>query len=432
MSRSPELPTLTHVNATPPPLSPPPSSEPRAVEITAVLDDTVLSVHHLSDPRGGRVRRATWVLAAASLVGFGLFASQAYAALSTARANRVDLRRWLEHGAAPIDFRARRLHPLADVGAALGLVAGFGLGGYAYLRAVRERRRPDFRIGRARGVDLPCDSVDEHVLVAPSSQGLDFVFTPAPGMTAELTVDGKPRPLDDAPLMRGARIRASLGSLTLLVSSVAPPRGADLIAARLDRRAFGYAVASTAAHALLVLLFFLLPADASGYASDDFYAARRAIAISFKALEDPKLEHERGDGDGGAGSEKPAPAEAGKSGALGDREAVATEGKGKIKKVTETPSLGPPPDSRSRSAGILGVIHARRDALGALTAMSDFTSGLDDEDIRGGWRGDTFADSRGWGTGPDGDGPGGGGPQPGTIGSGPWRGPPVSQSLRHG
>ena len=32
----------------------------------------------------------------------------------------------------------------------------------------------------------------------------------------------------------------------------------------------------------------------------------------------------------------------------------------------------------------------------------------------------------GAGTGPDGDGPGGGGPQPGTIGSGPWRGPPVS------
>src|SRR5262249_44135386 len=183
----------------------------------------------------------------------------------------------------------------------------------------------------------------------------------------------------------GARRRIEVGPVAILVAGVAPPaRAAER--PRLDRRTVGYAVLSAGVHAALLLLFVLIPASARGMADDELGRQLRATRTSFRPAEERPA----------AG----APAPPGADGERGRPEA-SERGRGKVKKVAETPSLAPPSDrvERARSAGVLGVMSAQRDALAALEATGDFTSGLDDADIRGSWMAPSFADSRGWGSG---------------------------------
>jgi hypothetical protein len=377
-----------------PPAAPPPPGGPLAVEIALVLDDTVIGVTHLS-PSPGRTGLATRLLALGAALGLGLFVAQSAVAVGVAGENRRALRAWLEDGEAAIDFRPRTLHPLADLAAGVALASGLGLGVWAYARAGRERRRAEHRVG-------------EHVLV-------DFAggaprLSPAPGMSGELTVGGEARPFVAGPLPRGGRARVASGPTTILISTVAPPRAAAGIAARVDRRTLGYATASLAAHAALVLLFFLIPADASGYAHDELGAARRRVSIQLRPAEDPRLRPgARGEQGGDA---RPA-------GQAGAPEGSAEPRRRKVRRTAEEPSLPRPAEPGApRGAGILGVLDARRAELAALAAMTDLASGLDEEDLRGGFLGEAPGDSRGWGTGPIGAGPGAGF-VPGTIGVGP-------------
>jgi hypothetical protein len=73
----------------------------------------------------------------------------------------------------------------------------------------------------------------------------------------------------------------------------------------------------------------------------------------------------------------------------------------------------------ARQAGILGAIGSSRpQAFSSLVGTGDFTSGLDDRDVYGGF-GDQDGEMRGtWGYAPEGTGPGGGGTGWDTIGVG--------------
>lgn len=395
------LETLSHIGSTSSARSEAERGDP-AIEVAVVLDETVVSVHHLS-PSPARVTPQSWILLACAILGLAVFLAQAGIAITTTRDNRAAMKTWIEDGKASIDFRPRTLHPLTDLAAALGLSSALGLGIWSALRIGRERRRADFRIG-------------DHTVVA--FEGTQPVFTPAPGMTGDLRVSGELRPFQAGPLPRGARARVVSGPTSYLISTVSAPRAAAGVSGRVDRRALGYAAASLAGHALVIILFFLLPADASGYSSDELGSTRRRVSIRLMAQEDPRLKQgERG--------EKSIGGEPGPSGATGKPDAPSEQAKMKVKHVSDAESVArretTPSVAAAREGGILGVLHARRDQLTALTAMADFTSGLDDDDIRGGYLGENFGDTRGWGTGPIGSGPYGGGPNPGTIGAGPLR-----------
>lgn len=375
-----------------------------SIEIAVVLEDSVLAVEHIGSPRSSR--RATWALAGAALLGALLFTGLAIHAVAIAAENQREAKTWADAGGMAYDFRPRRLHPASDLAAIVSLSTALGCGVWALYRRRREASR--FVVGRGRGADFALD-VPDTTLVAASGDG--FTFTPLPGMA-----------LPAGPIARGSTLRAAAGATTFIISSVAAPRPSRLLAAP-DRRAMGYAGLSAVAHAVLVALFFLIPAEGNGFIVDDLGALRRRARFDFKPQEAPKTEPGESGGAATPGGAT-APAERGERGALGSQESTAQQRRGKIRRTAESPTLARATDedhAAARTAGILGVVRAQRAQLTALTSLSDFSSGLDDEDIRGGWRGDEVGDSRGFGTGIHGDGPGGGRHLYATIGAGPSR-----------
>jgi hypothetical protein len=254
-----------------------------------------------------------------------------------------------------------------------------------------------FRVGRGVGVDLTAD-VDDATLVSPGA-----VFVPVPGVRLVAGQAG--------PIALGARLRAEVGPLALLVAGVAPPVRAAKRPG-LDRRALGYGVVSAAVHAGLLALCLLVPASARGFADDELGRQLRATRTSFRPVEERPVVG--------------APSPLGPEGERSPRQDPAP-----IRHGAQAPRAAPPSDrlAHARSAGVLGILAAQRDALDALDATGDFSHGLDDADIRTSWLAPGRADDRGFGGGLRGPGPGAGGHEPGTIGAGPYRTPGTTLRL---
>ncbi len=386
------------------------------IEIIALLDDTVLSVTHLTPRRPG-LSRATWAAFAAAGLALAMAAGAFAHAARIASANRVALADLVERGGSQLDFRPERISPVADTAGLVGLAGSLAFLIVGLWRAGRERKPTSYRVGRAAGVDAACDGVDDVVLISPRAEG--WFFAPTAGMTGEVVVrGGTPSALAAGILAPGARVNARVGRAAFVIATVAAPEAAGAAGIHVDGRSLAFGGASAVAHACLVFLFFLIPASASGYASDDLDSQARMAVIHVKPSEDPRHEMSTEAGQAGAGSpQKP-------TGVPGSDKPARGEDKPKVRRTADEVRPSRPVDAAAaRQAGILGVMRARSLANSALTDTTEFASGLDDEDIQGGYHG-AYDDGRGgFDSFPGGNGPGG--RKDGPVATGGYRTPGV-------
>jgi hypothetical protein len=256
-----------------------------AIEIAAVLGDSVVDVKHCIDPRRGKVTRRTQVLliagAACMLASVGSFASSVH----TASRNQAAFDEWTHVDKRPASaFRPVRpglgYDWVAFGGFALGILATAG--GLLRMRDDQDAKsRLFYRIGTAAGVELPIAGAPtpDFSLVAP--RGDDFVFQVATGIEGELMLDGAT--LSFAELAASgrlhpstttagalelvipdrAKIRARVGQTTFLVSAVARPRRQpSALLASLENRTLAYVAGSLAVHLGIVALLQLVPEEA--------------------------------------------------------------------------------------------------------------------------------------------------------------------------
>jgi FHA domain len=401
----------------------------RAVEVAAMLGDSVVSVKHCLDPRSGKVSAATWGVVAGAAVCLVASAIAFVASVRTAADNRARLDAWtrVEHRPA-YAFRPQRLGAGADWVAFGGLglaLVGFSLG-IARLR--RERVSPFYRIGTAPGVELAIESAPSPAfpLVAPSGDDFVFNFVPgAPGSDGELLLDGSATPLAElaaagrarpsattpgaleVPIPRNARIRARAGRATVMVSAVARPRRHVVpLRAGLERRAVAYVAGSLVLHLAIWGALQLVPPDATSVSVDLPVVEPIAVAIQAPGPDDrtPPPSAEPGEGGGDTGS----PAMALPSGASGDP-AATEHGRLQIAQTDAPPQL-----SRSeaiaaaREAGVLGS-EQLLNSVEMLAEIPGLTSGFDLRSFTGPMIGaDGGSGPGGFGGGLTGDGLGGG------------------------
>jgi hypothetical protein len=435
--------------------SPDEADAARAVEVVAMLGDSVIGVKHCIDPRSGRVSRATWAVVAAGVVCLIASAIAFTISVRDAGDNRARFETWtrVDHRPARA-FRPHRLGYGVDWvafgGSALGLI-GLVLGA---VRIRRERVSPYYRIGTAPGVDLATDDAPAPAfpMVAPSGDA--FVFHFAPGIDGELAIDGSTTPLaalaaagrarpssvvagaTEVAIPRNGRIRARAGRALFLVSAVPRPRRhvAPLLA-RLDRRALSYVLGSLAFHLLLWGVLQLMPPDATGanieIGSWEPISSRIVDTSNLDKLPPPA--ERTGDG-GGAASSRPAMTLP--DGAAGDPSAT---GRGRLRvdnpsaprEVSYAEAL-----ARARNAGVLGD-QLVASAIDQLSERPELAGAWDLEHSVGPIDGDAGDGPGNFGNGLRGTGagggcteepcgliPGGGGPGNGrspytTIGTGP-------------
>lgn len=214
------------------------------VEVAVMLGDSMVGVKRCVDPRRGRVSRATWAIAScglacllASAITFG-FSVRAAASDATRLAHHT---RVLKRPAYA--FRPHQMSELAGGVVLGGLALGLAALVVTLLRAGRDRDRdrPSYWIGTARGVDQPLEGApaERFPLVAPSGDG--FVFHLGPGVEGELIAGGVSTPLSqlvaagharpsatvpgafEIPIPTKAEILARVGRVTFLVSSSPSP-----------------------------------------------------------------------------------------------------------------------------------------------------------------------------------------------------------------
>ncbi|MFH0901496.1 MAG: AgmX/PglI C-terminal domain-containing protein [Pseudomonadota bacterium] len=397
-----------------------------AIEVAAMLADSVITVKHLTNPRIGKVSAFTCGLFAAGLFGLLLCVIAVGHGVRVATTNKAALEQWVEvERKAPIDFRPIRMSVGWDLMGMLGLSGGLFVLTWGLARYVEERKSPYFRIGRSRDVEFPTDCVPDESFPLVSPQGDQFVFSRAAQMRGEMSVDGKITALDQLPLTMpipaGARIRAEAGPNTFLVSSVpAPKRHGYTLLSSLDRRLTGFLTGAAAAHFIFLALLYALPPPSSMLYGDILGDNERMTKIQLKPPEEPKqmedLSKGKEDKSGGTGTKQ-----AGEEGKMGKKDSTRQSGQYAMKNNSVDPQLARMQAlDKARSAGILGALRSNQGgAFASLTATGDFSSGIDDRDVYGGLIGNEVGEMQGgFGYGIAGTGPGGGGTGLGTIGLG--------------
>jgi len=412
----------------------------RAIEVAAMLGDSVVGVKHVMNPRGGKVTPITY-----GLFGFGalllIISSIAFfSGVSTAADNKVRLHKHIEAKKPSHEFRPRRLSLAFDWMAIGGLIGGVFCMTMGGIRLREEKVDPRFRIGRAPGVDFPTENspLEDFNLVAP--MGDDFVFNFAQGWEGEMTIDGQSTALSDlaaqnrarasstapgateVPIPTRARIRVSTGAQSFLVSSVPQPRRqAAPLFSSLDTALLVYIAGAGIVILGFVAMLGSLQPDENTLYGDAFASSDRMSHIQNQPQEDPlEEEEELDDGEeedsGGTGT-KMAEAE----GKMGKKESTRATGQFAMKNNGADPQLAKAQAmDQARKAGVLGLLQqAPGGAFASITGAADFSSGLDDRDVYGGLLGNEVGEmAGGWGYGISGVGPGGGGTGWGTIGTG--------------
>jgi pSer/pThr/pTyr-binding forkhead associated (FHA) protein len=413
----------------------------RAIEVAAMLGDSVVAVKHVMNPRGGKVTSTTYGLFGCGAALLLLSAIAFFIGVGNAADNKVAQHHWTEVQKRPMhEFRPKRISLgfdwMAFGGAAGGLIClTMGL-----IRFRNEKVEPYFRIGRAAGVDFPTDSAmtEAFPLVAPS--GDDFVFNFNQQMTGEMILDGQSTELGElqsqgrargsataagafeVPIPPKARFRVTAGTQTFLVSSVPQPRKhvAPLFAT-LETAVLTFFGGSALVHLGILALLFSIPPDPRSLSLDRIGADGRLSRVQSKPQEDPKQEEEeidngKEDDSGGTGTKM-----ALTEGKMGKKESTRQSGQFAMKDNKADPQLAKQQAlDRASKAGILGILQQRPGgAFASLTGTGDFSSGLDDRDVYGGLIGNEVGEmAGGWGYGISGVGPGGGGTGWGTIGTG--------------
>ena len=376
----------------------------RAIEVAAMLGDSVVDVKHCMDPRGGKITRATWGFLAGGVAALIVSAISFGSSVEIAAANDAKKAALMKAGAPERAHRPKPV-PVSTSAFAFGGLA-FGLLGVttALVRARRERKSPYYRIGTAPGVEQPLEGAPSESFPMVAPHGDDFVFNFGAGMEGELTVDGMSTPLTDlaaqgrarpsaaiagaieVPIPAKARIRARAGQATFLVSAVAKPKGQTApLFANLDRRVGGYVAGSLAAHLGLWLLIQSVPPDENGVnvEGDSLEILSINTSNTMKEPPAPDVPENTTEGDDtgnqGSGGQMALP-----EGASGNPNATRDTGHIRIKNNNLDPQLAKADAIRmAREAGVLGSTQLLNESIAAMTGTGDMSSGFDMTNVHG-------------------------------------------------
>ena len=377
----------------------------KAIEVAAMLGDSVVGVKHCIDPKSGKVTAATWGFFAVGAMFLVMSAVAFASSVATAAFNKGGLEYWTHVAHKPAySFRPETLGLgydwLAFGGAGMGLVAVIA----GLMRMRKEKRTPYFRIGTAPGVELALEGAPaaSFPLVAPSADGDDFVFNYGAGIEGEMIVDGKSTPLAElaatgrarpsmttagaieVPIPARARIRARSGLTTFMVSAVPQPRQytAPLLAS-LENRTMAYFAGSLAVHLGIWALLNTIPADDSSANIEVGYIEtidNRIDGIEKETTPPPVDPNDSGGGD----STGDANMALGPEGASGT-DVAQTDHHSEVKHNNDEP----PQIARAkaieeaRKAGILGEASALNDGFDNVLLNAKLTNGFDDATFYG-------------------------------------------------
>lgn len=380
----------------------------KAIEVAALLGDSVVGVKHCIDPKSGKVSSKTWGLFAAgatclvaSAIAFGV-------SVHTAAYNKggLDYTTHVLHKPA-YSFRPEVLNPAFDWLAFGGLALGVSslIAGLARMRA--EKRTPYYRIGTAPGVELALDSAPSpsFPLVAPSADGEDFVFNYSAGIEGELVLDGHTTSLADLaatgrarpsistagalelPIPSRARIRARSGQTTFVVSAVPQPRTHPVsLLGAIESRTVKYFAGSLVVHLCLLALLQQLPGDDSSAAIDVGDTADLGTHIEGTTPEEMPPEQvattdgEKSGSDPGSEANKMRL----ERGEMGNPDSQAANHRFAVKDNQLDPQLARKEAiEEAADAGILGGLHAAPEAFRNLTETSDLSSSFENMNAYG-------------------------------------------------
>jgi pSer/pThr/pTyr-binding forkhead associated (FHA) protein len=412
----------------------------RAVEVAAMMGDSVVGVKHCMDPRSGKITPASYALFAVGVVTLLLSIGAFAVSVNNASYNKGGLDAWIkgdrEHNIDPrpaYAYRPKLLSAGYDWVAFGGIAVSLLSLTLGVSRASKERQNPFFRIGTAPGVEFATEGApsESFPLIAP--EGDEFAFNFAPGMEGEMMVGGQTTALAElaqqgrtriAPIPPGAKIRVRTGRhTTFLISAVARPRRQTMpLFAAIDTL-FASSFGGTAAvfGLLILLLWQVAPEDAGAnleYASLEDTSTRTSSTAQDDPLA-PKPEDKPDTGanqSGGTGTAMQLD-----EGKMGKKDSDRATGQYKMAKTQDTPQLAREQALEdARNAGFLGsTALTQGGAFASLTGTGNLSSGFDDNNIYGGLLGNEAGEmSGGFGYGRSGFGPGGGGTGWDTIGTG--------------
>lgn len=400
----------------------------KAVQVAAMLGDSVIGVKHVANPKAGKLSATTLGMFAmgatallASAVSFGL-------AVKTA-AHNEEVKAYTKnvlHKPARA-YRAESRGVGTDLAGFGGAALGIGLAAAGLARAKREKQSPYYRIGTAAGVDLPLETTPDAAFPLVAPKGADFVLNYNPTMTGDMTTpDG--RTVSLAELARGAapsasvanavelpipthaKIRVKAGQTTLLVAGMAKPKAQPAGFFAPDKRALVYGAASLAVHLGLIAVLRMVPVEDSSAVLDPAVGEVATTRTDNFSQQDPNPDkpepNEQGDSGKGQGQE--AAAMTLPEGAAGDRSSQQTQGRLAIAKhdASEEHLAREEAIEAARTAGILGS-ESLSDSLRSVTGQLDLSNG---PDAMNSWGPIFGADGsvKGFGTGRSDMGPGGG------------------------
>jgi FHA domain len=412
----------------------------RAIEVAAMLGDSVVGVKHLMNPRSGKVTPVTYALFAGGAVMLLIALSAFFVGVSNAAFNKVAYHEWIHVLKRPeFEFRPQPLSLIYDWMAFGGLLTGLVAMTYGTIRLRNEKQSPYFRIGTGRDVEFPIVASPSESFPLIGPLGDDFVFHFGAGMDGEMNVDGETIKLADlqargraqhsgvvqgamqVPIPPKARIRVNAGKNTFLISAVPRPRQqAAPLFASFESRAMAFFGASAVFHLGFVIMLLNLPPDPRSLSLELRGNEGRLTRFQSKAQEDPKQEEEE-ETESNAESGGTGTAMALDEGKMGKQDSTRAAGQFAMKNEGADPQIAREQAmEQARDAGFLGAMKmAQGGAFSSLTGTGDFSSGLDDANVYGGLLGDEVGEMQGgFGFGRSGFGPGGGGTGWGTIGTG--------------
>ena len=406
----------------------------RAVEVAAMMGDSVVGVKHCIDPRSGRVAPATWALFVIGVATLFLSVAAFYVSVQNAAYNkgRFDYETLVLKKPA-FAVRPRTLSIAYDWMAFGGLVLSLASLTLGLARMRKERQSPLYRIGTAPEVEFATEGAPTRSFPMIAPQGDEFAFNFGHGMDGEMVVGGQTTTLGElaaqgrttiCPIPPNAKIRVRAGRNTVfLISAVPQPRRQMIpLFATLESRVVSYFLGSLAFHLGLWALLAQLPPDAGGANIDLGSLEDTTTRTSSTSQDDPPPEKQEDkpdngqDQSGGTGTAMQLD-----EGKMGKKDSDRAEGQYKMKKNQDDPVLARQQAvEEAKTAGILGsAALTQGGAFASLTGTGDISSGFDESNVYGGLLGNEAGEMNGgFGYGRSGFGPGGGGTGWGTIGTG--------------
>jgi hypothetical protein len=406
----------------------------RAVEVAAMMGDSVVGVKHCIDPHSGKVTPATWALFVVGIATLVLSISAFYVSVQNAAFNKGEFDYEVQVLKKPaFAVRPRMLSFWYDWMAFGGMVCSLASLTVGLARMRKERQSPLYRIGTAPDVEFATEGAPAPSFPMIAPNGDEFAFHFGHGMDGEMVVGGQTTSLGElaaqgrttiSPIPSNAKIRVRAGRNTVfLISAVPQPRRQMLpLFATLESRVVSYFAGSLAVHLGIWALLAQLPPDAGGANVDLGALEDSTTRTSSTSQDDPPPEKQEDKPDNGqdqsGGTGTAMQLDVGK---MGKKDSDRAEGQYKMKKNQDDPVLARQVAvEEAKTAGILGsTALTQGGAFASLTGTGDISSGFDETNVFGGLLGNEAGEMNGgFGYGRSGFGPGGGGTGWGTVGTG--------------